>query len=162
MLEGYSSLESNSILIKRKKQKGNFQIKHNCVGVKNTFIGEKRMSGCSVPPGEKEGLELSGMGLRNTRSVLLTLRVRESPFDCGSERSWVSGSLPTAPPPKPPTAEGHVEQEDGGSTSRLSDPSKSPLASGNLCVAVHCRAQPLSLASAGRQAVLGLGVRCRT
>ena len=77
-------MKSNNILIKRKKQKGNFQIKHSCVRVKNTFIGEKRMSGCSVPHGEKEGLELSGMGLRNTRSVLLTLRVRESPFDCGS------------------------------------------------------------------------------
>ena len=156
-------MESNSILVKRKKQKGNFQIKHNCVGVKNTFIGEKRMSGCSVPCGKKEWLKLSGMGLCNTGSVLLTLRVRESPFDHASQKDRGSqGLCPLHPSPKPPTAAGHVEQEDGGSTSRLSDPSKSPLASRNLCVAVRCRAQPLSLASAGGQAVLGLGVRCRT
>lgn len=72
------------------------------------------------------------------------------------------GLCPLHPSPRPPTAEGHVEQEDWGSTSRLSDPSKSPPASGNLCIAVRCLAQPLSVVSAGGQVILGLGVRCRT
>lgn len=84
-----------------KEAKGQLPNKAQLCRSEKYLIGEKRMSGCSVPGGEKEWLKLSGMGLCNTGSVLLTLRVRESPFDHASQKDRGSQALPTAPSQAP-------------------------------------------------------------